>query len=417
MFLKGFFKAHKFLMGVLLLLVILSVEVYFVDIVPFINGEWLLVGYLALSLLFLLFYVGLLVVGLPWALLNRRKVAAAGLPKGYGLWFVWGLFTWLSVLLLVAFQPFYKVVVVNDTEGDIGNVVCSASFGSGVARVPLETMGRHQLKVFAVKGLGAFGNFILDDKAVVKFLQHGKQKWVSSESMFLRTEVVVRDYSASNPKAMDCGQDVYDYYSGAGMTMGINLCSEWMEMDTIALSYISNSPVGYVVVNTPYENRIKRVERVLHWYPSVWSDMDDDLLQYTKLTGMRYETTDEMKVLSVDEERFVTSPDVMYGNVIGYVSPNRADYDLSVYGDVSKDEVVEQLMVELKKPKSGYQPLTDAEIGQWMGYMDEYAMGKFLNDEGSRFSVDYFDIYLRVTFEGDDGDFVKVLHSWVHVGN
>lgn len=327
MFLKGFFKAHKFLMGVLLLLVILSVEVYFIDIVPFIDGNWLLVGYLALSLLFLLFYVGLLVVGLPWALLNRRKVAAAGLPKGYGLWFVWGLFTWLSVLLLVAFQPFYKVVVVNDTEGDIGNVVCSASFGSGVARVPLETMGRHQLKVFAVKGLGAFGNFILDDKAVVKFLQHGKQKWVSSESMFLRTEVVVRDYSASNPKAMDCGQDVYDYYSGAGMTMGINLCSEWMEMDTIALSYISNSPVGYVVVNTPYENRIKRVERVLHWYPSVWSDMDDDLLQYTKLTGMRYETTDEMKVLSVDEERFVTSPDVMYGNVIGYVSPNRADYE------------------------------------------------------------------------------------------
>ena len=156
---------------------------------------------------------------------------------------------------------------------------------------------------------------------------------------------------------------------------------------------------------------------MLHWYPSVWSDMDDDLLQYTKLTGMRYETTDEMKVLSVDEERFVTSPDVMYGNVIGYVSPNRADYDLSVYGDVSKDEVVEQLMVELKKPKSGYQSLTDAEIGQWMGYMDEYAMGKFLNDEGSRFSVDYFDIYLRVTFEGDDGDFVKVLHSWVHVGN
>ena len=30
MFLKGFFKAHKFLMGVLLLLVILSVEVYLV---------------------------------------------------------------------------------------------------------------------------------------------------------------------------------------------------------------------------------------------------------------------------------------------------------------------------------------------------------------------------------------------------
>lgn len=138
MFLKGFFKTHKFLMGVLLLLVILSVEVYFIDILLFINGEWLLVGYLALSLLFLLFYVGLLVVGLPWALLNRRKVAAAGLPKGYGLWFVWGLFTWLSVLLLVAFQPFYKVVVVNDTEGDIGNVVCSASFGSGVARVALE---------------------------------------------------------------------------------------------------------------------------------------------------------------------------------------------------------------------------------------------------------------------------------------
>ncbi|NLZ95018.1 MAG: hypothetical protein GX921_04230 [Bacteroidales bacterium] len=412
------FKTHRFLLGALFLLIILSVEVYFIDIVPFVNGERLLVAFLALSLLFLLFYLILLLVGLPWAFFNKMKVSAAGLPERYGFRFVGGLFAWLSVLTMVVFQPFYRVEVLNKTGGDIGNVMCSASFGNGVAKKPLESLGINKSKSFTVRGLGALGNFAFDDKAVVKFLQNDKLKWVSGKSSFLRTKVVIRDYSVSNPKAMDCEEDVYDFHSGGGgMTMGINLCSEWMEMDTIALSYVSNSSIEYIVVNTPYENRIKRVERVLHWYPSVWSKMDDDLLQYTKLTNLKYVTTDEMKVLNLEEERYVISPDVIYGNVIRYVNPNRADYDLSVFKAISKDEVVEHLRTQLNKSKKGYDPLTNAEIEQWMGYLDGYDKGSFLNDDWHHFRVHYYDIYLRVTFEGDDGDFVKVLHNWVHVGN
>lgn len=420
MFLKGLFKTHRLLLGALLLLVILSLEVYCIDLVPFINGDRLLVAFLALSLLFILYYLVLLLVGLPWALFNKRKVAAAGLPRKYGLRIVGGLLAWLFSVVIIVFQPFYKVEVVNKTGDAIGNVVCSASCGSGVANEPLESLSINKSKSFTVRGLGWLGDFVYDGKAIVEFLQNGKQKWVSKKSSFLRTKVVVNDYSASNPKVMDCEQTIYEYsfFSQHGMTMSVNVCSELMEMDTIALSYISNSSIGYIVVNTPYENRIKKVERVLHWYPAVWSSMDHSLMQFTKLTGLMYATTDEMKVLSLEEEREVVSPDITYGNVIRYVCPYRADYDLSILGAISKDEAMEHLRVELNRPRRGYDPLTDAAIQQWMCYLDEYAEGDFLNNESEHFRVDYYDIYLRVTFEGDDDqDFVKVLHNWVHVGN
>ena len=419
MFLKVLFKVHRFLLCALLLLIILMLEVYFIDILPFIGGNVLLVVFLVLSVFFLLFYLILLLVGLPCALFNKTKVATAELPKQYGLRFVGGVVAWLFSLAIIVFQPFHKVEVVNKTSGAIDNVVCNASFENSAVKKPLESLGVNKTKNFTLRGLGGLIDIVYGNKVSVIFLQADKQKWMSRRSSFLRTKVVIRDYTASNPKEMDCEETMLDYFFDFqyDMTMNVNLCNELMDKDTIALSYISNSPVGYIVLNTPYENRIKKVERVLHWYPSVWSGMGDNLMQYTKLTGLKYETTEEIKLLTLEEERKVTSKDITYGNVIGYKGPYRSDYDLSIFEDVSGNDVMKHLRAELNKPKRGYEPLTNAEIDKWMGFLDEYDKGSFLNDGREHFRVHTHDIYLRVTFEGDDGDFVKVLHNWVQVGN
>ena len=279
MFLKGLFKTHRFLLGVLLLLMILSVEVYFIDILPFLTGDRLLLAFLVLSLLFILFYVILLLVGLPWTLFNKRKVTEAGLPRRYGLRFAGGLLAWLLSLTIIAFQPFHKVEVVNITDGAIDNIVCDATFEKSATKKPFKSLDKNKSKSFTLRSLGGIGNLIYDNKVSIEFLQGNKQKWISKRSSFLRTRVVIRDYTTSNPKTMDCEQTMLDYLFDFeyNMTLNVNLCNELMQQDTIALSYISNSPVGYIVLNTPYENRIKKVERVLHWYPAVWSKMDDSL--------------------------------------------------------------------------------------------------------------------------------------------
>ncbi len=418
MFLKILLKIHKYLLGALLVLIILSLEVLFVDILPLIDGRILFIMYLVLSLLFVLFYIILLLVGLPWALFNRKRVAAAGLPHRYGLQFVGGVLAWLLCLVTLAFQPYHSVEVVNETDDAIDNLRLDASFRKGASEKLVGSVGANKSASFIIKSLEDFEGLTLDRKLFVKFLQGGKEKWRSKKSSFLKTTMIIGDFSPSNPLEMNCDENVFYHFTDKGyeMTVDMNLCRELMEEDTTAISYLSNSPISYIVLKTPFLSRIKKVERVLDWYPSIWSELSADLLQFTKLDGLKYQTVDELKVLSFDEERDLEVGEYTFGNVIAYENPYRADYDLSCFKNISKEDVMKHLVAELNNPDS-YRETSADQKQQWIDYLDDYSEGDFLDDDKGLFRVDYFDIYLRVTFEGDDADFVKVLHNWVHVGN
>lgn len=403
----------------MLLLIILSMELYFVGILPFPGGNVLFALFVLLFILLFLLYIFLLFVALPWAFFNKKKIKLALLPRLYGLRIVFGMLAWLVCMIVVVFQPYHRIMVVNKTNGFIDNITFKTSFTSNAEMLWHPILGVNKSTVFDLKNLENESPITLYRKIVINYTVDNKHKSVSKKSSFLRTKVVIRDHSKSNPKNISCKNSMsYKKINDKlVLVVNLNLCSKLLETYTINLIDFETSSDSYLIVNTPYDYKIKKAERVLYWYPSIWSKADSHLLQYTKLRDLQYQTSEDLIILSTEGAEKLQLGSNTYGNVIQYINHYNIDYELDIFKNITKNELNKNLKTELNRAKQGENPLTDVEKQEWMRYLNQYSKGDFLVDNRELFRVDCHDVYLKITFQGENGDYVRVLHKEIHIGN
>lgn len=158
--------------------------------------------------------------------------------------------------------------------------------------------------------------------------------------------------------------------------------------------------------------QIVKAEKYTHLYPTIWSDPDDDVIQFIYLFNFEYK---DVLPLSVA------------GNTIEYDPEARGSQDaINAYFDAITKS---QLMSAIKQVPSEYKNKGDLcgfdyysnswedEIKFWNKIAQKYTPGEFTSFENEPFDISPYEVELVVTFKDENGEFTKIFQDKVYIGN
>lgn len=232
-------------------------------------------------------------------------------------------------------------------------------------------------------------------------------------TVFLLITFILGDTPETTDSADTYREWQYNELDGGG-AMGdeINLTDATLSKDTIEI-YEPDIATTHLQIITPDKYQIKKAERILYWYPCVWSNIEDELLQFITVQDLLFPTTEKLQILSPTEAEEKTFESGTYNNIIAFNHPIENDYDLSFFRSISTAQLKQGVIKTLEQ-----QGINDKrEKSKWMSYLELYKKGEFDPNSmrgGEMFDVSYMDVYIRITLEGKKGDIVRVLH-WKHI--
>ncbi len=223
------------------------------------------------------------------------------------------------------------------------------------------------------------------------------------------------------------------------LILTINLCEDRLKKYTIETDVLDiGSEDKFIRINTPKEYKIKKVERILYWYPTIWSSekikTKYSLVQYIQLKDLQHQTTEILDVIKKDtnvdseidshfDQRHLT-----YGNHIDdnsdedkiYYNNHYNTYDnvfLYTTPNINKLNLKRLKQLNKQRLKKSLSLLKTEEKNEWLKYLSMFRKGIFFDRSNRIFELHYFDIYIKITFQGEKGDYVRVLHQKRQIGN
>lgn len=418
-------KIQKYLFSILLIGLILSLERYYFGAIPFTSGYLLpiIFSLVYISLLFLYILVLFLITFQICRVLFKKKSLKNILP--YVLKFTVGLTLSIGILVLNLYLLcFHKIEIHNQTNQLAKDITITTSFTSRVndeiSGLIIGEIKSKSSETWDLINLEDIPFITPNQKLTLGYKIGNQQKTETKQTSFLRTNFIINGKSNSNLD-IDCNTELNYKEVNKKNTLitTVNLCDNLLKKYTIDIDRFDDSNGAYLIINTSKNYQIKKVERILYWYPSIWSKQDDKLTQYIRLNNLQLQTTENLKVLKpVDAEKeimvFSTN-----NNVILYNDPKVNSYDLSYFRDIDKKMITTEIEYELNNDVDIYlnEKNKQFEKDRWLQYSKEYSKGVFLDESNNNFDINIFDIYLKITFEGESGDYVRALHQDIIIGN
>lgn len=203
-----------------------------------------------------------------------------------------------------------------------------------------------------------------------------------------------------------CG---FDYDDDSQYSFSI--CDSYLAQDTIDFPELEGNVLPTwrgdceLVFSFPKAGKLIEVERQVYVYPTIWCSENDYLIQFTQINDLMYVAK---RKLELKNNNTCIYPPVDVNNNI-----------LKKFQDISKEKLREALTNELNKEDFLFadEENKEQERRAWLRYVDDYKNGDFYYQEDSRFSVDYYEVFLNVTFKIKGKTFTKVFRSYNHYGN
>lgn len=167
-----------------------------------------------------------------------------------------------------------------------------------------------------------------------------------------------------------------------------------------------------------YGNKIKilsdaeivKAEKIVHFYPTIWGGMDNEVIQFIYLYNLEY--------------KYIQSLEVLDGIITYPTSIDKSDKDVCGFFEaLTKQQVLtalEKVPAEYKRKQTtgSYEYHSwDKEEKIWKKISQKYRPGKFTDIFNEPFDIDPWEIDLVVSFKGKNGLFTKTFHDEAIVGN
>lgn len=155
---------------------------------------------------------------------------------------------------------------------------------------------------------------------------------------------------------------------------------------------------------------IVRAEKVTCYYPTVWSEPDDEAIQCLYLFNLGF----------VDVMPLNLNKGIVEYPLEGLYSEK--DY-LDYFNKITKSEIlssIDRVPEEYagKKTLCAYEYNSwESEKRIWKRIAGAFRQGELTDDENEPFDVDKYEIMLVVTFRNDKGEFIKVFRDEAVIGN
>jgi len=406
---------------------VLAAERYYVGIIPFTDG-WILPVVFLISIICLIVLqfltFSLLAFQFSKKVFQKKKIEKS--TSKHIKKYVFSVFVSIGVFFFLVwfslFNGYYKVEVINKSTQNAENIAISTSFTSDqISGLNLGSLTSHTSKTWSLKNLEDFPQ-TFKRKMTLKFKIGNEQKEISQQTSFLRTKFTIDD-KHNFTSDLNCEQSIdlnYKAIDGQDRLLTtINLCDKSLEKYTIDIERFDDNNGAYIIINTPRDLRIKKAERILYWYPSIWAKQDDDLIQFIRLDDFLFQTTEQLRILSSSEAQDELLKDGTDNNVIYYSNIKLRDNDMSFFQNIEKKAIKKSIDSELKRPSFNYLNIENKqyEKEKWLKYPEEYTKGMFLDKSNDIFEVNCFDVYVKITFDNEKADYVRVLHQEKNIGN
>ena len=167
---------------------------------------------------------------------------------------------------------------------------------------------------------------------------------------------------------------------------------------------------GKIKIQT--DAQIVKAEKITHFYPTIWSGLEDDVIQVIYLFDMEYK---DVLPLSVSDNTIEYHPEA-YGSLKAI----NAHFDAITQNQLLA--AIKQVPNEYKNKGTlmGYEYETkswNVDMKVWNKIAKKYTPGEFTNAENEPFEINPYEIELVVTFKDKNGEFTKVFRDEVVIGN
>ena len=418
-------KIQKYLLFILLIGLILSLERYYIGAIPFTSGYLMSIIFSLVytSLLFLYIFVLFLITFQIFRVLLKKKSLKNILL--FAIKFTLGLTLSIGILVFNLYLlRFHKIEIHNQTNQLAKDITITTSFNSRVndeiSGMILGKIKSKSSETWDLINLEDLPFIMPNQKLTLRYKIGNQQKTETKQTSLLRTNFIINGKFNSNLN-IDCniGLNYREVNNKNTLITTVNLCDNLLKKYTIDIDRFDDSNGAYLIINTPKNYQIKKVERILYWYPSIWSKEDNKLKQYIRLNNLQFQTTENLKVLKpVDAEKEIMEFSTN-NNVILYNDPKVNNYDLSYFRNIDKKTITAEIEYKLNNDVDIYlnEENKQFEKDRWLQYSKEYSKGLFLDESNNNFDINIFDVYLKITFEGKSGDYVRVLHQDIIIGN
>lgn len=181
-----------------------------------------------------------------------------------------------------------------------------------------------------------------------------------------------------------------------------NFCDSLLAQDTInmnksmldPLPHVNSANVKFLL---PKNIKLVKVDRYVYIYPTIWSSDSDNITQYMQLDNLVYKS--KRKLLCKENTFFFPKIDI-------------SENILKKFEGINQNELWEAVLDEVKRDNH------NSEVKRkWLGYVNKYNKGDFLNQNSDLFKANYHEIFLNVQLN-INGDLIdKVLWTKSYYGN
>lgn len=257
----------------------------------------------------------------------------------------------------------------------------------------------------------------------------------------------INSFKGCKKNKLECKTESYfiaSYYNGKGEERGSNLiifniCDSLLKLDTINMSAynydyreIENC---YISFNLPGDYDLKKIESLNIYYATIWSDKPNvsqflqlkkifynqkrDLQFYNPRKFVRKIFMDSLNVNSVTRDKIEDDYKVFIKakNLIYYPNYFKDKLIMRRFKNVSKKNLENAIHFELDKKNKYLETKENInEMNTWLSYVNRYKKGDF-KDNNQIFSIDRFELYLKLFIVKDGNNIEKILKFNIVVGN
>lgn len=165
-----------------------------------------------------------------------------------------------------------------------------------------------------------------------------------------------------------------------------------------------------LILKIKTDAEIIKAENITHFYPTIWSSIDDKAIQLIYLFDIEYNDTLTLET---------ANGFIKYHKREESLPPTIKDF----YSKITKSQVmsaIEKVPQEYKRKQTwlDYERKSWlSEIKIWKRIAQGYKQNDFTDDKNEPFDVDPYEIDLVVTFRDKDSVFTKTFRSEALVGN
>ncbi|MEN9547697.1 MAG: hypothetical protein RIR12_288 [Bacteroidota bacterium] len=217
------------------------------------------------------------------------------------------------------------------------------------------------------------------------------------------------------------------------------ICDSLLIEDTIDMNFYTSSHEdiqnSFISFELPKGYQVNKIERITNFYASIWND-SQNVGQFLKLNNSKYTTKIDLPFLNkkklkrkTDEKTSNNSrrasiklraayKNLLNAKVLIFYPNLKSNYVIrKEFNRIKKQDLIEYINEEMRASKhliepEQYIPTKNA----WLSFVKQYKPGEFLRYFG-KFSVDYFEVYLKLSINFNGGNIDKFLKYNIHVGN